>query len=123
MGPVELERVRQVRCRPGDGVVIGLDESPGFMLGGSSTVIEVHTGGGGDSGTPESFRGFSSGHGCRPFSNDRVDGVEVGGPVEGGEFSSDVAYERLPLLVVLDADGKPFIFSLGPVESLGAVGW
>ena len=51
---VELERVRKIWCRSGNGMVVGLDESAGFMLGGFTTVIKMHAGGGRNPGVAKS---------------------------------------------------------------------
>ena len=120
---VELERVRKIWRRSGNGMVVGLDESAGFMLGGFTTVIKMHAGGGRNPGVAKKFRRFGSVHWCRPGSDDRVDGVSVACSIIGVEFGSDLVDECLPLLVVLDADGEPFIFALCPVEALRAVSW
>ena len=123
MVAVELERVRKIWRRSGNGMVVGLDESAGFMLRGFTTVIKMHAGGGRNSGVAKKFRRFSSVHRCRPGSDDRIDSVSVFCSIIGGEFGSDMVDECLPLLVVLDADGEPFILALCPVEALRAVGW
>ena len=123
MVAVELERVRKIWRRSGNGMVVGLDESAGFMLGGFTTVIKMHAGGGRNAGIAKKFRRFTSVHRFRPGSDDRVDGVSVACSIIGVEFGSDLVDECLPLLVVLDADGEPFIFALCPVEALRAIRW
>ena len=123
MVAVELERVRKIWRRSGNGMVVGLDESAGFMLGGFTTVIKMHAGGGRNPGVAKNFRRLGGVHRCRPDSDDRVYGVSVACSIIGGEFGSDMVDERLPLLVVLDADGEPFIFALYPVEALRAISW
>lgn len=123
MVAAELERVRKIWRRSGNGMVVGLNETTGFMLGGFTTVIEVHAGGGRNPGAAKKFRRFGSVHRCRPGSDDRVDGVSVACSIIGGELDPDLIDECLPLLVVLDADGEPFIFALCPVEALRAVSW
>ena len=100
-----------------------MDESAGFMLGGFTTVIKMHAGGGRNPGIAKKFRCFSSVHRFRPVSDDRVDGISVACSIISGEFSSDVVDECLPLQVVLDTDGEPFIFALRPIEALRAVRW
>ena len=100
-----------------------MNESAGFMLGGFTTVIKMNAGGGRNPSVAKKFRCFSSVHRCRPGSDDRVDGVSVACSIISGEFSSDLVDECLPLLVVLDANGEPFIFALCPVEALRAVSW
>ena len=78
VGAIELERVRKIRGNSSDGMVVGLDESSGFMLGGFATVIKVHAGGGSNPRVPKKLRRFSSVHRCCPVSDDRVNGVSVG---------------------------------------------
>ena len=123
MRAIELERVRQIRGSSGNGMFVALEESAGFMLGGFATVIKMHAGGGRNPGVAKKFRSFSSVHRRRPVRDDRVDGISVACSIIGGEFGSDLVDECLPLLVVLDTDGEPFIFALCPVEALRAVSW
>ena len=100
-----------------------MNESAGFMLGGFTTVIKMHAEGGRNPGVAKKFRCFSSIHRFSPRSDNRVDGVSVAYSIISIEFGSDMLDECLPLLVVLDADGEPFIFALCPVEALRAVSW
>ena len=85
MVAVELERVRKIWRRSGNGMVVGLDETTGFMLGGFTTVIKMHAGGGRNPGVAKKFRRFSSVHRCRPCSDDRINGVSVACSIIGGE--------------------------------------
>ena len=100
-----------------------MDESACFMLGGFTTVIKMHARGGRNPGVVKKFRRISSIHRFSPRSDNRVDGVSVAYSIISIEFGSDMLDECLPLLVVLDADGEPFIFALCPVEALRAVSW